>query len=975
MALSLVEALTLAGLPVAEALAQLQDAGRLLPETAGQLARFTLEVAEENPAGASHLLELAQAVHQETSADEAVTPWLHYAQARCNVLAGDLNAAEENLLAARRAWETQGESLLQARSSLGLTQVLSMQGRFAEAETVILAAIATLTALPADDPEGRIIRFAARQNLATLLSYQERHREALEVLSSVRAEVESMLTAGVDDDLRLQLTALLGETGIDLSICYSYLDRPEEAIAVLQGAIAQLTEAGAPIDRGRAYTNLGHLYTRTGQWANALAAFEAAMNDLIGDAELDQRSERWQLADVLLLEQGLAHLSLNLLPEAAADLTRAATLLEQSGKQYELAQAQYYRGLLALREEEIGAARKALSNAAEIFARLANRYWLNRVRIAQAQAALLEGAEEEAAILLDALMREASLPTSEPALHWDLLARCEAALLSCRLALQRGNLAAAGEQLRQAEQWLADAAAPAEPALLYPHLTLQILHTRGLLAREGGDLVNARRFFQQAVETVERQRTLFPLEEFRTAFLDDKATLYADWMLALVDDPTTTEQTLADAFAIIERARARVLLERLLSAVEEHVAGQQEETAAERSTVIRQQLTWLYDQLLNDNPDSRGVGQRLSEMIRLHEAALERIERRLTSGLIEVEPEPLTSLQAALGPREQALIYYKANDEWMAFVVNRRTAQLVRHLCTHASLEAALADLRFQLGRVEVGADYLARHSERLLRGAQRALQRVYELLIAPLGHLLEAERLLLIPYGDLHLTPFHALWDGERYLLERFEVCYAPSASIEVQRRRRSQSHPLRSLAGFALREPSIPQAGNEVQTVARFFENAQVFIDAEATLERLHETAACDVLHFATHGLFRLDNPFFSALKLADGWLDVRTIYRLPLRTKLVVLSACQSGAVRVQGADEAIGLARGFLGAGVPNLIVSLWNVHDASAMELMTDFYRSLTAQRLMPSAALRTAQQIAIEARRHPYYWAPYVAIG
>ncbi|MCS6826384.1 MAG: CHAT domain-containing protein [Caldilinea sp.] len=974
MALSLVEALPLAGLAVAEALAQLQLSGRLQPETAGELARHSVEIAADDLPNASRLLELAQAVHRETGADATVTPWLHYAQARLNVLDGDLNGAETNLMAARTAWNALGDPLLQARSSLGLTQVLTMQGRFAEAEPVIRTAIQTLTALPVNERAVRLTLFAARQNLATLLSYQERHREAMETLNALRAEVASMLAAGVDADLRLQLTTLLGEIGVDLAICYSYLDRPEEAIAVLRSAIEQLTDAEAYIERGRAYTNLGHLYSRTGRWADALAAFEAAMNDLVGEAGSEEQPERWRLTDVLFLEQGLAHLSLNLLPEAAADLAHAAALFEQNGKLYELAQTQYYRGLLALREGDADATRIALSAAAELFTRLANRYWLNRVHIAQAHAALLEGAEAEAATLLGALLREASLPASEQTLTWDLLARCEAALLSCRLALRSGEIAAAGEQLARAEQWLTDVAAGVEPALLYPQITLQILHARGLLARGEGDLVTARRFFQQAVETVERQRALLPLEEFRTAFLDDKTVLYADLTLALLDDPAPTEQTLADAFAVIERARARVLLERLLSAVETHAVSRQD-MAAERSAAIRQQLTWLYNQLLSDHPDSRGVSQRLSETVRQYEAALERIERRLASGLIEVEPEPLIALQSVLEPSEQALIYYKAGDEWMAFMVDRQSAQLVRRLCRHASLEAALAELRFQLGRAEIGVEYLARHSERLLRGAHAALRRVYTLIVAPLVPSLTAKRLLIIPYGDLHMTPFHALWDGERYLLERFEVRYAPGASIEVRRRRRNQIDGFRSLAGFALREPSIPQAEMELQAAARFFQDAQVFIDAQATLEQVQDAAAYDVLHFATHGLFRADNPFFSALKLADGWLDVRMIYRLPLRAKLVVLSACQSGAVRVQGTDEAIGLVRGFLGAGVPSLIVSLWNVHDASAMEVMTDFYRSLTERRLTPSAALRSAQRIAIEAQRHPYYWAPYVAIG
>ena len=133
--------------------------------------------------------------------------------------------------------------------------------------------------------------------------------------------------------------------------------------------------------------------------------------------------------------------------------------------------------------------------------------------------------------------------------------------------------------------------------------------------------------------------------------------------------------------------------------------------------------------------------------------------------------------------------------------------------------------------------------------------------------------------------------------------------------------------------------------------------------------------MLHFATHGLFRPDNPFFSALKLADGWVDVREIYRLPLRARLVVLSACESGAVQVQGADETIGLVRGFLAAGAQSLVVSLWNVHDASAAQIMADFYRELMRQRLTPAAALRAAQRRAIRQDRHPYFWAPYTAIG
>jgi CHAT domain-containing protein len=355
---------------------------------------------------------------------------------------------------------------------------------------------------------------------------------------------------------------------------------------------------------------------------------------------------------------------------------------------------------------------------------------------------------------------------------------------------------------------------------------------------------------------------------------------------------------------------------------------------------------------------------------------LQRIEWQLAPWLAEAEPATLRALQESLATTEQAVVYYCTGEEWMAFVVAAGDVHLVRHLCSNTLVEAALADLRFQLGRVEIGGDHAVRHAGRLQRGVRAALQRLHTLLVAPLRAHLHTERLLIIPYGALHLAPFHALWDGAHYLLEVCEIAYAPSASVELLRRRRVRPEPLTRLAAFALREPSIPQAEAEVRAAAQHFAAAEIFVDAAAQVDVLPPAATgSDVLHFATHGLFRPDNPFFSALKLADGWVNVREIYRLPLRARLVVLSACESGAVQVQGADEAIGLVRGFLAAGAQSLVVSLWNVHDASAAQIMTDFYRELMRQGLAPAAALRAAQRRAIRQDRHPYFWAPYTAIG
>ena len=975
--ISMEAAVRLAGLPPADALEMMQSAAMATPATAAAIARHSLAVMG-NAREAERLLALAAALHQATGATAAVAPWLAYAQGRLAVLTGDLAGAEAQLAMAAQRWAAVGETLPQARSGLGLTQVLAMQGRFDDAHATIAATIDALVQPTARDLELELLLAAARQNLATLLSYQERHAEALAVLQALGAEMTRLLAVHPDPAAQDELRALLGQTGIDAAVYQTYLDRPADAEATLRTAIDQLTAADAQHDRGRAYTNLGHLYTRTGRFAEALPAFDAAALDLLGTREIDAAPERWEAADVLFLEQALAHLALNLLPEAAADLDRAITLFAQSGQQYEWGQAIYYRALLSLRAADGESARQQLATAADRFAELENRFWLNRVQAAQATAAAQAGAFDEAATLLAPLLAAAQPDTAQPdadaALAWDLSTRVEVALLALRIAFQRNAVDTARQLVEQIAAWLT-AAAPTDAAQLYPHLSLQLLHARGQVARAEGDMAAARRFFEAAVVALETQRAALPVEDFRTAFLADKTVIYTDLVLALLAAPAPAAETVADIFAVVERARSRALLERLLVAVESTTLTP-DSPEAERSAAVRQQLTWLYNQLLREGGASRAADHAITAEIRNHEATLQRLEWQLAPWLVEAEPATLAALQRSLPPSEQAVVYYCAGDEWLAFVVAPDTVHLVRGLCTNRQVETALADLRFQMGRVEIGGDHVARHAERLLRGVRSVLHRLYDLLIAPLAAQLDASQLLIVPYGALHLAPFHALWDGANYLIERHEIHYAPSASVEVVRRRRAQAAPPTSLAAFALREPSIPQAEAEVRAAAQYFPTAQLFVDEAAQLAQVRAAAASgDVLHFATHGLFRPDNPFFSALKLADGWIDVRAIYRLPLRARLVVLSACESGAVQVQGADEVIGLVRGFLGAGAQALVVSLWNVHDASAAQLMTDFYAGLMEHGMAPAAALRAAQRRAIRDARHPYFWAPYVAIG
>jgi CHAT domain-containing protein len=116
------------------------------------------------------------------------------------------------------------------------------------------------------------------------------------------------------------------------------------------------------------------------------------------------------------------------------------------------------------------------------------------------------------------------------------------------------------------------------------------------------------------------------------------------------------------------------------------------------------------------------------------------------------------------------------------------------------------------------------------------------------------------------------------------------------------------------------------------------------------------------------------FSALKLADGWLNVRDIYHMPACAPLVTLSACETGRSQVAVGDELVGLSRGFFAAGAKSLVVSLWLADDESTSRLMVHFYQALQTG-LPVNEALRSAQ-LAIKAEfDHPYYWAAFVLNG
>ena len=193
-----------------------------------------------------------------------------------------------------------------------------------------------------------------------------------------------------------------------------------------------------------------------------------------------------------------------------------------------------------------------------------------------------------------------------------------------------------------------------------------------------------------------------------------------------------------------------------------------------------------------------------------------------------------------------------------------------------------------------------------------------------------------------------------------------------------------------FAGRIPRLPFTREEANSLLALVPDAEaraaVGFDANRQTVKNADLSQYRYIHFATHGLLNSENPELSSIVLSlvdeagkpqDGFLRAMEIYNLNLPAETVVLSACETGLGKQVKGEGLVGLTRGFMYAGTPRVVVSLWAVNDRATAELMTRLYRKMITEKLPTAAALRAAQ---IEMLREtqwksPYYWAAFALQG
>jgi CHAT domain-containing protein len=466
------------------------------------------------------------------------------------------------------------------------------------------------------------------------------------------------------------------------------------------------------------------------------------------------------------------------------------------------------------------------------------------------------------------------------------------------------------------------------------------------------------------------------------------------------------EQELRDSIA--EKAEHQI---RLLSA-------QHTDEAAEKASKEIDALTTEYEQVL---ARIRETSPRYAALTQPLPLSLKDIQTRV------LDSETLL-LEYSLG-EERSFLWAITQDSISTFELPKRqdievAARKVYELVTERNRvikEETLAQRRLRVARSD--EEY------------QRAASVLSDMILQPAVSQLKGKRLLFVGDGVLQYVPFASLpvptagpASSYRPLILDHEIINLPSASVMAALREEIAGRSRASKTLAVLADPVFqnddPRIGNaesgkisadasteayrsakesgldsfvrlrftreEANEITRLVSSDKRLEALDFAASRANATSAAlgqyQIVHFATHGLINNRHPELSGIVLSlvdekgqaqNGFLRLYEIYNLKLGADLVVLSACQTAVGQEVRGEGLLGLTRGFMYAGAPRVVATLWQVDDRATSELMKRFYQKMLGEGLRPAAALKAAQVSMQSDKRwsSPHFWAAFTLHG
>jgi CHAT domain-containing protein len=488
----------------------------------------------------------------------------------------------------------------------------------------------------------------------------------------------------------------------------------------------------------------------------------------------------------------------------------------------------------------------------------------------------------------------------------------------------------------------------------------QLLADRGRIALHEKQNDQAIEFLKRSIDVIEQQRSSINTDVSKIGFVGDKQSVYRNLIATLID-----QEKYDEAFAYAERSKSRALVD-MLASKKQFSGGQQE--IANLASLISGLDSAEAKSIIQDERSTQQDKSKTRGILVTKKQEIMQVAPELAS-LVSVTAPDVKELQKLLPINETLIEYYGSGDSIYAFLLSSDGVRGVK--LDGKGLAESVTQYRKAL--IQFNSD---QHKS---LGTD-----LYQRLIHPFASGIKTKNITIVPHGVLHYLPFNALFTGNEFVVDKYNVRLLPSASVMkfLKDNQKGQKGSLLALGNPDLGDPKLdlPGAQTEAIAIAKKISGAKVLVRGNATESAVKQNGAgFRYLHLASHGTFDPERPLTSALLLSkdsanDGALTVGELYDLKLNADLVTLSACETALGKIANGDDVVGFTRGFLYAGASSIVSSLWKVDDNATSLLMQEFYSNL--QSTNKRDALRAAQ-LKLKAGKysHPNYWAAFQLTG
>lgn len=954
-----------------------------------------------------------------------------------------INVFEGNYLEAIKNYETAlanyrglNQYVNEGYTLANLGDVYLAQGRYLEAMEIYDQALAILSSVRNRAGEGRLLNKIG--NINYFLGKQEeaitKFEESLEIAQEIGdREAESIALNSIGLSLTMQgryedalvilfesleIAQEIGDVPSEVTLrdslgrVYKAQGHYELALSMYEAGLSIAQEIGDKEGEGTLTANMAGLFEAQGNYQNALINYETALKIM---RDLGNRPGEGRILNNI----GNIYYHQNLYGKALEYLEFAFLIKQDIGDLAGIAESHNSFGLVY---DSQGQFEKALVNfeeAATIFKNIGDisseRSTFNNIANIYAE----QGKIDEAASILQEsvvvfheigdLVGESSsllnlgLVLNFQGRHQEALQKYQDAL---SLYIELDDLEGQSKTLHNlagvfyAQNMLNEASEIYEEALAIKREIgdligeAETLNNLGVVRYAQGFPEAALEIFEEAEVIFESFRTVSGNELARAGFIERYNSLYYRML-----DISVQMDLFEKAFYVSEQGRARSFGDMLETGkaqfINEEVISLIETENTSYNAFVSAQDALIRSQTINpSDPDLvAGLEVQLSEAESAHNEALQAIEERQDQLAVLVPGSrgvlSLSEVQSFLNEQSTLVSFWVLGERTIAFIITHNQIDVVPIAVRNATLNTQI----------------IASHDFTEIDSAYpEANTTLYQTLIVPILPYLNTAHLIIIPHQALHYVPFAALTDGEKYLMDDFNITYLPNASM-LQHLPSPDEQPVYETA-LILGNPAadsmdeldfpltdLPNTEQSAQIIAELFDTTPLLV-AEATETAVRDNVStANILHIGAHGRFNTIAPMQSALYLTpgedetdfanNGRLQVDEVYGLPLdNIELVVLSACETNLGfldrdnplnNISAGDEIVSLNRAFL-FQAPTVISTLWTVDDAATSLLMERFYTYLLEGK-SKADSLRLAQLDVREEYPNPYYWAGFVLSG